>query len=342
MRAACFALVVSTGLSVGAALRAPQGPPALATDTLPAVLPTALPLGLEAFATATGANDAVVALGRRLFFEPLLSGDRTVACASCHRPEHGFAEPHTTSRGVRGQDVGRNAPSLLNHALSTAVLWDGRARSLEHQVELVLAAEKEMDLPIARAVERLTQEPSYVADFEGAFGGAPTEERLAQALAAFVRRLTFGDTPVDRFRAGDVTALDSREENGMWLFEGRGKCWKCHVGPNFSDLGFHNTGIGARAAADSDPAASEPEPGRAAVTGDAADLGRFRTPGLRAVALTPPYMHDGSLATLEDVVEFYRRGGRPNSNLSLHIAPIEMTDDEAQNLVAFLRALSRH
>ncbi|MEZ6016002.1 MAG: cytochrome c peroxidase [Planctomycetota bacterium] len=317
------------------ALSAEDIPP----DTLPAVLPSALPLGLERFAEAPKASEEVVALGRALFFEPALSGDRTLACASCHRPDHGFAEPRATSIGIRGQDVGRNAPSLFNHALSTRVLWDGRADSLEHQVRLVIEAEKEMGLPLLDAVARLKVEGDYAARFEAAFGGELSADHIATAVAAFVRRLTLGDSPVDRFRTGDIAALDSHEENGMWLFEGRGRCWKCHVGPNFSDEGFHNTGVGATLVDGAEQAT--PIPGRAAVTGDARDLGRMRTPGLRGVALSPPYMHDGSLATLEDVVAFYRRGGSPNSNLSPHIAPIEMTDEEAQNLVAFLRALSR-
>jgi len=308
-------------------------------DTLPSELPRELPRGLERFAEAPSRSPEIEALGRKLFFDPLLSGDRTLACASCHRPDHGFAEPRAKSIGIRGQDVGRNAPSLLNQALSQHVLWDGRAKSLEEQVLIVIEAEKEMDLRLAEALQRLTTEGDYAARFQAAFDGLPTPERLAEAIAAFVRRLTMGDSPVDRFRAGDVTALDSHEENGMWLFEGRGRCWKCHVGPNFADESFHNTGVAALVAEGAEVAT--PEPGRAAITGDDADRGKFRTPGLRGVALTPPYMHDGSLATLEEVVEFYRKGARPNSQLSPHIGPIEMSDSEARNLVAFLKALSR-
>jgi cytochrome c peroxidase len=308
-------------------------------DKLPSELPRELPRGLERFAAAPWRSAEIEALGRKLFFDPILSGDRSLACASCHRPDHGFAEPRAKSIGIRGQDVGRNAPSLLNHALSQRVLWDGRAESLEQQVLLVIEAEKEMDLRLADAVQRLTEQSEYAARFQSAFDGPPTQERIAEAIAAFVRRLTMGDSPVDRFRAGDVTALDSNEENGMWLFEGRGRCWKCHVGPSFADESFHNTGIGA-ALTDGAEVAT-PEPGRAAITTDDADRGKFRTPGLRGVALTPPYMHDGSLATLEEVVEFYRKGARPNSHLSPHIGPIEMSDEEARNLVAFLKALSR-
>jgi len=357
-----LALTIGLGPVGAAALRAQELRPAdgrvaavpldrLPADTLPAELPTEFPLGLERFLEAPAASPAIVALGRRLFFDPVLSGDHTLACATCHQPNHGFAEPLAKSIGIGGQDVGRNAPSVLNLALAEAVLWDGRATSLEHQVQLVIEAEKELGLPLPEAVARLTADERYRAEFEAAFGAPPNVQNLATALASFLRRLTFGGSPVDQFRAGDITALDSNEENGMWLFEGRGRCWKCHVGPSFSDQGFHNTGVGAlpnaaatagsAEVADTTGAAATPEPGRAAVTGLDEDQGKFRTPGLRGVALTPPYMHDGSLATLEEVIEFYRRGAGPNSHVSPHLAPIVMSDTEAANLVEFLKALSR-
>jgi cytochrome c peroxidase len=138
---------------------------------------------------------------------------------------------------------------------------------------------------------------------------------------------------VDRFRDGDVEALSADEEAGLWIYEGRGRCWRCHNGPNFSDESFHNTGVGVVDGA--------PEPGRFAITGEEGDQGRFRTPGLRMLTRTAPYMHDGSLATLAEVVEFYREGGKANSHLSDRMGPIELTDDEAAQLVAFLEALSR-
>jgi len=149
-----------------------------------------------------------------------------------------------------------------------------------------------------------------------------------------VRRLRRADSPVDRFRTGDFAALSDEERAGLWFYESRGGCWRCHSGPNFSDERFHDTGVGALD--------GEPEAGRAAVSGLAEDRGRFKTPSLRGVALTAPYMHDGSLAALEDVVEFYRLGGRPNANLDPLLAPLEMGADDARHLVAFLRALSRH
>ena len=166
-----------------------------------------------------------------------------------------------------------------------------------------------------------------------AFGEGPSRDSVARALATFVRRLVVGDSPVDRFRTGEVTALSTLERTGMWIWESKGGCWRCHAGPNFSDEKFHNTGVGT--------VDGEPEVGRFAVTGNDAERGAFKTPTLRALALTAPYMHDGSLATLEEVVEFYRGGGGDNPHLDRRIAPLRLSDEEATALVAFLQALSR-
>ncbi|MEM9378780.1 MAG: cytochrome c peroxidase, partial [Planctomycetota bacterium] len=273
------------------------------------------------------------ALGRRLFFDPILSPRRTVACASCHRPDMGFADDRKLSRGIEGYLTRRNAPSLLNKGLSENVLWDGRAATLEEQVLMPIENPEEMALGKAAAVNRLGADEAYSAEFRSVFGREVDEDALASALASFVRGLTAGDSPVDRFRDGDVEALTSDEEAGLWIFEGKGRCWRCHSGPNFSDESFHNTGVGA--------VDGEAAPGRGAITREATDLGRFRTPGLRMLTVTAPYMHDGSLATLEEVVEFYRRGGNENPNLSDRLEPLELSDREAAQLVAFLEALSR-
>jgi cytochrome c peroxidase len=277
-------------------------------------------------------SDELAALGARLFFDPRLSSDRSIACASCHRPELGFADSRRFSRGVAGRTTPRNAPSIVNRALGTSFLWDGRAATLEEQALMPLENPLEMDLAPAVAVERLRADATYVRDFERALGREPSVDGLARALAAFVRGQVLGDSPVDRFRSGDFAALDDAARAGLWLYESRGGCWRCHGGANFSDEGFHNTGVGAREGV--------PEPGRAAVTGDPADEGRFKTPTLRGAARTPPYMHDGSLASLEEVVEFYRRGGRANANLDPELAPLDLDAEDARNLVAFLRALS--
>ena len=298
-------------------------------DILPAELPSAVPLGLPAAILGSLGSDEVAALGRRLFFDPILSSDRSVACATCHDPAHGFADPRPRSLGVHGRETLRNAPTLFNRALGESFLWDGRADTLEEQVLLPIENELEMDLRLDEAVRRL--EADYAEAFRQSLGTPPSRDGLSEALAGFVRRIWRGNAPIDRFRNGDIEAMEADARGGMWLFESRGGCWRCHVGSNFTDEAFHNTGVGA--------IDGEPEEGRSAVTGLAGDLGRFKTPTLRGLRDTAPYMHDGSLATLEDVVEFYRKGGHPNVNLDPVLKPIEMTEEDAAKLVAFLASL---
>lgn len=296
----------------------------------PTLPPARTPLGLPEREALE--DEALAALGARLFFDPVLSADRSVACASCHRPERAFADDVPLSSGVGGQRTLRNAPSLLNRAYGRRFMWDGRAETLEEQALLPIENPLEMALPLTEALARLAADPDYRERFGRVLGGPPTEAGLARALAAYVRRLVLGDSPVDRFRAGDFSALSDAERAGLWFYESRGRCWRCHGGANFTDEDFHDTGVGVRD--------GEPEEGRAAISGDPEDRGRFKTPSLRGLADTAPYMHDGSLATLEEVVEFYRVGGRPNDRLDPLLEPIEMTPADAANLVAFLRALS--
>ena len=312
-----------------------QGPGPVPRDTLPAQLPLSAPAGFPQALVAPAGNeftDERTALGRALFFDPLLSRDRTVACASCHQPEHGLADPRARSLGVDGKLSRRNAPTLFNRGHASAQMWDGAAESLEEQALMPLENPDEMALPVDEALARLRAEPRYAQRFEVAYGEL-SRETLAKALAQFVRRLQLGDSPVDRFRAGDVAGLSTQERTGMWLFESRAGCWRCHSGPNFSDERFHATGIGVREGV--------AEPGRAAITGAASDRGRFKTASLRALAFTAPYMHDGSLATLDDVVEFYARGGNPHAQLDPDLRPFEASAEERAALVAFLKALSR-
>lgn len=280
---------------------------------------------------------ARLALGRRLFFDPLLSADRKVSCATCHRPDHGFASPERFPTGAHGRRGERSAPTLFNRAFGASQMWDGRFATLEEQVLAPIEAENEMALTVPEALARLAAHPEYPALFGAAFAGReagpPRADELARALAAFVRRLFLGDSPVDRFREGRFSALSPEERGGLWVFESKGGCWRCHAGDNFTDEEFHNTGVGA--------SEGRAEPGREAVTGRDGDRGRFKTPTLRGLAFTAPYMHDGSLATLEEVVEFYRNGGGPNPHLDPELVPLELSDREAELLVAFLRALSR-
>ena len=271
-------------------------------------------------------------LGRRLFFDPILSSDRSVSCASCHQPKQAFATHDVKPPGVGGHTCARNAPTLFNRALGRRHFFDGRADSLEAQALMPIENQDEMGMTVDEAVRRLAQLPEYRDLFAAAGAAEPGREALAASLAEFVRRLVAGDSPIDRFRAakGDLTTT---ERQGLWLFESRGRCWRCHSGSNFSDESFHDTGVGVKE--------GRPEPGRAKITKDDADLGRFKTPTLRMVAATAPYMHDGSLATLNDVVEFYKRGGNANDHLDPLLKPVEFTDADVAALIALLQALSR-
>jgi cytochrome c peroxidase len=315
---------------------AAQVPSTVPRDTLPGHLSQIPPLGLPDKLPEPADNPSTperLALGRKLFFEPRLSTNASIACASCHQPEHGFAQPSRGSQGAFGKTTPRNAPSLLNRAFGEHFMWDGRSSTLEDQVLLPIENPDEMALPLDQALARLRDDPGYAQLFAGAFDDGVTRTNLARSLATFVRRQMIGDSPVDHFRAGEMTALSDDERAGLWLYESRAGCWRCHSGSNFTDEDFHNTGVGARD--------GEAEPGREAITHAAADRGHFKTPTLRGLALTAPYMHDGSLATLEEVVDFYSRGAGPNRDLDPRLQPLSFSPGETRALLAFLRALSR-
>jgi cytochrome c peroxidase len=332
-RRALLALTVVT-CAVAFIARGADAPPPVPRDTLPATLPLdKVPLGLgpRPVPADSPLTTARVRLGRRLFFDPLLSADRTVACASCHQPEHGFASAGGRPRGIRGQQALRRAPSLFNRAYGTSFFWDGRAATLEEQALKPIDNPAELGTGVGEAVRRLRADAAYRTQFDDAFDDGVTAANLARALASFERVLLRGDSRLDRFRQGDVGALTDAERHGLWLYESKGACWRCHSGTTFTDEQYHNTGVSwGREPADW---------GRYAVTNHDADRGRFKTPTLRGVALTAPYMHDGSLATLEDVVAFYNKGGGRNPHLDPALAPLGLTDDEVRDLVAFLKAL---
>ena len=276
-----------------------------------------------------------VAVGERLFFDPLLSVDGSVRCASCHRPDRAFSDSVPLSRGVFGRRGRRNAPAIVNRGYGRAFFWDGRARSLEDQVLHPVQDPVEMGQPITRLVRRLRADRAYADAFALAFGTLDSGT-VARALASYVRTLRAGNAPFDRWRDGDTAALSPEARRGQVLFAGRANCIVCHVGPNFSDEDFHNTGVSARSARTT----AGFDSGRARITGRAADVGAFKTPTLREVVRTPPYMHDGSLATLEDVVAFYDGGGFANPHLDPDIAVLRLTKNERADLVAFLLVLS--
>jgi cytochrome c peroxidase len=331
-------------------------------------------LGLPALPSATGGT-AMVDLGRKLFMDRRLSRNNTMSCAMCHVPEQGFTATELgTALGLEGRTLRRNAPTLLNVAYVGQLFHDGRAASLETQAWGPLLNPVEMGNPaVADVVARIRVMPDYAGRFEAAFGGAgPSEQTIGAALASYERTLVAGDSRFDRWRyANDKQALNGAEQAGFAVFSGKGRCIACHtVGEQhalFSDARFHNTGIGwaRRKGAVADPArsyrvelapgvftelrerelASVSEPlqddeGRFEVTHTAADRWAYRTPSLRNVAITGPYMHDGSLATLEAVIEYYQHGGIDNPGKDQLVQPLQLTEDDKRNLAAFLRSLT--
>lgn len=326
---------VVTGVAVTGALALAigiGGASTLAAQSDPAAGPLT---GLDLYMpvpSGPGARPEATALGRRLFFEPALSRDSTLACASCHRPDQAFANDRRVSVGVFGRRGTRNVPAILNRGWGETFFWDGRIASLEQQVLQPILAPVEMGMTVEEAVERLSSDRQYARRFREVFGGEVDARWLAAALAAYVRSIRAGDSPFDREMGGELVLTDV-ERRGMALFQGRARCVRCHAGPLLSDESFHNTGIAWR---DGSPADS----GRALVTGRHEDLGAFKTPTLREVEHTAPYMHDGSLRTLEDVVDFYDAGGHPNPALDPLIRPLGLSRADKAALVAFLRSLS--
>lgn len=278
-------------------------------------------------------TDAKIHLGKQLYFDPRLSRDNTISCASCHRPDAGWADTTPTSEGVEHKRGGRNSPSVLNGGYFVPQFWDGRALHLEKQAVGPVQNPLEMDLSPQEVEERLRGIPGYVQAFEAVFGGPPTLELAAKAIASFERTLISTNSAYDKYLQGDRRAMSPAAVRGLQLFNGKGHCSACHSGPIFSDQKFHNLGIGYRDGQYADE-------GRYAVTKDPKDMGAFRTPGLRSVALTPPYLHDGSEPSLEAVVALYNRGGIPNPNLDPLMPPLNLTRREQADLVEFMKALT--
>ena len=276
-------------------------------------------------------TDAMFKLGRRIFHDGILSKDRSVSCASCHLVQNGFAHPDQRPPGVDGQRALRHAPSLFNRGYGTLQRWDGSSATLEIFVLEPIADPREMGLSVKGAVARLNNDKTYIKAFADAFATTPNEEALSRSLATFVRGIVTGDAPYDRFLRGQVDAMTSQQRHGQWIFESKGGCWKCHTPPLFTDERFHNTGIGV--------IKGKPESGRKAVTNKDADTGKWKTPTLRSIRLTAPYMHNGSLASLEDVVAFYARGGNANTYLDDRMQQLELTEEDQRALVAFLQSL---
>lgn len=274
--------------------------------------PISIPLGLDLYLPVPEDNPLTaekIELGRRLFNDKRLSRDRTLACASCHDPARAFSGDRARSVGVFGRQGPRNVPAIINRGYGRAFFWDGRITTLEEQVMQPIINPVELDMTMEQASART-----------GLSGTA-----IVRALASYVRSILSADSPYDRYLFGDREALTAAQRRGLDVFRGKGNCIACHVGPNFTDEQLHNTGV-------------------AFLNGDPVDLGggsaNFKTPTLREVAQSAPYMHDGTFPTLEAVIDFYSDGGRPNPNLDREIAPRRFTRSDKQDLLAFLRSLS--
>ena len=335
-------------------------------------LQVTLPLGLAAGAkqiTIPADNPmtrAKIELGRQLYFDRRLSSDRTVSCADCHHPDEGYARHTRFGVGIKGQKGGRNSPVSYNRILSGAQFWDGRAPSLEAQAVGPIASPIEMGNTHPQAVATVKRIAGYRMQFLKIFGNGVTIDHIGKAIATFERAIVTGPSPYDYYEPlrsmqlalkDDLEDLEALKEDDPDVYDAyiarlktskahpisasaqRGRdlffskkvgCTACHVGANLTDEKYHNLGIGM--------AANEPDVGRGAVTKSAKNRGAFKTPTIRNVAQTAPYMHDGSLKTLEEVVEWYAKGGHPNPQLSKDIKKIELTKQEKDDLVAFMKA----
>lgn len=308
-----------------------------------------------------------VALGRKLYFEPRLSTDGTVACATCHDVTRGFTDNRMVSEGVGEQLGRRNAPTTLNAALFNEQFWDGRARTVEHQAGMPILNSIEMgEQTEADVVKRIGAVPEYQQMFQAAFGRAPSYQDLRVAIGSFERTLIFLDAPFDRYLAGDTSALSEQARRGHVLFDGKARCASCHplnaASPLGTDNAYHNIGVAARtkdfeglarqalAALEKDSSEKAldelalgtdlSELGRFMITRNRADIGAFKTEQLRNVGITGPYMHDGSLQTLWDVMDHYNKGGEDNGFLDGGIEALALTDAEVDDVVAFLFTLT--
>jgi cytochrome c peroxidase len=328
-------------------------------------LPLGLSLGKDQIKgiDANPLTRAKIELGRQLFFDTRLSSDDTVSCASCHRPDHGYAADTRFGVGIGGQEGPVNTPVAYNRILSELQFWDGRAATLEDQAKGPIQNPIEMGNTHEQVVKTIGEVDGYRMQFEKVFSDGVTIDNVAKAIASFERAIVTGPSPFDHYQEfqrfadldeDDLAEInedepelyakiesakagaeshpmsDSAKRGRELFFSQKSKCSACHVGANLSDEKYHNIGIGMEA--------DEPALGRFNESNDEKDKGAFKTPTIRNVALTPPYMHDGSLKTLRDVVEHYAKGGTPNAWLHKDIHKLELTDENKQDLVEFMKA----
>jgi cytochrome c peroxidase len=276
-------------------------------------------------------------LGKLLFFDPILSKDKTISCASCHKPEFAFADTATVSKGVGGKRGTRNSPTTMNVMLRRPFFWDGRAKTLEEQALAPIENPVEMNLPLDSAIQRLQISRAYRDYFKRIFDSEPSKETVAAAIAAFERTLETSDSPFDKWKFyDDSNAVSATVKKGFEIFNGKGKCSKCHFGADFTQNDFRNIGLfNGKNLNDS---------GRIIVSGRKEDLGKFKTPSLRNVSVTGPYMHNGMFKTLKQVIDFYNEPDKAVSNSinrdSLLAKPLGLTLKEKNELEMFLFSLT--
>ncbi len=297
--------------------------------------PKEIPLGLIPIQWPAGNpySPAKWELGRALYFDSRLSADNSVSCASCHAVKSAFTDNLPNSVGIRGQHGNRSAPTVINRAYTLAQFWDGRASTLEEQAKGPMANPVEMGHSHEGVCNRLSGIAGYRRMFATAFGSEEiTIDKVAMAIATYERTVLSGNSAYDRYQAGNKRALTRAQIRGMDVFFNKAKCDQCHEGVNFTTNEYHNLGVGMDK--------PEPDVGRFAVTHNPQDWGAFKTPTLREIANTAPYMHDGSLKTIEDVVEFYDKGGIKNKNLDERMKPLQLSAREKADVVEFLKALN--
>jgi cytochrome c peroxidase len=338
------------------------------------VNPNAPPLGIDGVAWTTiyvpVGNEVTpdrIALGRKLYFDTRLSKDGTVACATCHDVSRGFTDHRSVSEGIGDQLGQRSAPTAMNAAFMQSMFWDGRAPTLEEQAKLPILNPVEMGHPdAASAMAAVVADPAYKELFQKAYGRAPNYDDVGRAIASFERTLVFLDAPFDHYAGGDTKAISASAQRGMDLFNGKARCVSCHMINSSNPLGtdnlFHNIGVSARKQnfeelakqglaaiqQNSDQQALDKlalqtnlgELGRFLVSRQRQDIGAFKTEQLRNVGLTAPYMHDGSLRTLWDVMDHYNKGGETNAFLDGGIEPLNLSEAEINDVVAFLFTLT--
>lgn len=301
------------------------GHPSLKRFILPAKVP---------YPADNAPNADRIALGQTLFFDPRLSGDGNMSCATCHNPGLGWSDGQATARGVKSSVLGRASPTIINTGYNTIQMWDGRKATLEDQAMGPMQANVEMNMDIAKLFQWMNGNEGYKKMFDKAYPGQGINEgTLSKAIATFERTAVSRNSPFDRWVKGDTKALTAQQVVGFKVFNGKANCVACHSGANFTDNGFHNLGLSSWGLA-------EPDLGRFAIKPVNAMRGAFKTPTVREVARTAPYFHDGSAKTLMEVVEHYDTGGVVNSNLSPNMKPLGLTQEEKLALVAFMEGLS--